>query len=267
MVLAVGIANLVRRRQLREMDVGGVVEAPQKPGKVVLLGEPRELPAGFEADVDDLLDSMLGEESKEALGRLLGEPDGVELHQASREVEESRSRGEGGNVAGTGVFTSFVFRQPKRTSSPHLLVLRLADGRDDLIWRWGAAGPIDDAPVFADDDHRPADTVPLRLQRIVGARDVQPFVNQEVEGQLLLLDERQVTGGVRWIDPVGFGVNGSKRLDGAAHGGELVRSASCAIGRVEEERGAPFPAQLGEIESRPGRSREREFRSYLSNGR
>jgi hypothetical protein len=37
-------------------------------------------------------------------------------------------------------------------------------------------------------------------------------------------------------------VYGSKGVDGAAHGGELVRSASSAIGRVEEERGAPFAA-------------------------
>ncbi len=40
MVLTIGIANLGRRRQLREMDVTGAVEAIQKPGKIVLLGEP-----------------------------------------------------------------------------------------------------------------------------------------------------------------------------------------------------------------------------------
>ena len=68
MVLTIVIANLGRRGQLRKMDVGGPVEAFQKPGEVVLLGEPRELPAGFEADIDDLFDSMFGEEPKEALG-------------------------------------------------------------------------------------------------------------------------------------------------------------------------------------------------------
>jgi hypothetical protein len=68
MVLTIVIANLGRRGQLRTMDVAGPVEAFQKPDKVVLLGEPRELPAGFEADIDDLFDSMLGEEPKEALG-------------------------------------------------------------------------------------------------------------------------------------------------------------------------------------------------------
>src|SRR5215203_970670 len=83
MVLAIGIANLVRRRQLREMDVVGTVEALQEPGKVVLLGEPRELTAGFEADVDDLLHPMLGKESEETLGRLLGETDGVQLHSSN----------------------------------------------------------------------------------------------------------------------------------------------------------------------------------------
>src|SRR5215217_22366 len=67
MVLAIGIANLVRRRQLREMDVASTVEAPQKPGKVILLGEPRQLPTGFEADIDDLFDPMFGKESEEAL--------------------------------------------------------------------------------------------------------------------------------------------------------------------------------------------------------
>ena len=80
------------------------------------------------------------------------------------------------------------------------------------------------------------------FQRVVGAGHLQSFVDQEIEGQLLLLDERQVTGGVRLIDPVGLGVDGAKRVDGAAHGGELVRSAGSAVGRVEEERGAPFAA-------------------------
>jgi hypothetical protein len=51
-----------------------------------------------------------------------------------------------------------------------------------------------------------------------------------------------VAGGVRLIDPLGLGVDGSKRVDGAAHGGELVRSASRAIGWIEEERGASFAA-------------------------
>jgi hypothetical protein len=137
-----------------------------------------------------------------------------------------------------------------------LLVLRLDDGGDDLLRRWGAAGAIDDAAVFADDDHGPADTLSVRLECVIGAGDVQSVVDEEIEGQLLLLDERQVTGGVRLIDPVGLGVDGSKRLDGAAHGGELVRSARGAIGRVEEERGALLAAQLGQIESRPGRSRQ-----------
>ena len=83
MVLPIGIANLVRRRQLWEMDVAGAVEALEKPGQVVLLGESRELPAGFEADVDDLLHPMLGKESEETLGRLLGETDGVQLHSSN----------------------------------------------------------------------------------------------------------------------------------------------------------------------------------------
>jgi hypothetical protein len=50
------------------MDIAGAVEALQEPGQIVLLGEPGELPAGFEADIDDLLDAMLGKESEEALG-------------------------------------------------------------------------------------------------------------------------------------------------------------------------------------------------------
>jgi hypothetical protein len=123
-----------------------------------------------------------------------------------------------------------------------LLVLRLGDGGDDLLRGWGAAGAIDDAAVFADDDHRPADTFPVRLQRVVGTRHMQSLVDQKIEGQLLLLDERQVTGGVSLIDSIGLGVDGSKCVDSATHGGELVRSAGRAIGRVEEERGAPFAA-------------------------
>ena len=68
MIPAISIANLVRRRQLREMDVACAVEAIQEPGQIVLFREPGELPAGFEADIDDLLDAMLGKESEEALG-------------------------------------------------------------------------------------------------------------------------------------------------------------------------------------------------------
>jgi hypothetical protein len=89
MVFAIVIANLGGRRQLRKMDVASAVEALEKPSKVVLLGEPRELPARFEADIDDLFDPIVGEESEEALGRLLREPDGVELHFVSRGVEKS----------------------------------------------------------------------------------------------------------------------------------------------------------------------------------
>src|SRR5215213_1960287 len=40
MVLAIVIANFIRWGQLRQMDVAGTVEACQKPGQVVLLGEP-----------------------------------------------------------------------------------------------------------------------------------------------------------------------------------------------------------------------------------
>ena len=150
----------------------------------------------------------MGEESEEALGRLLSKPNGVELH-----LDELRTR---------------------------LLILRFDDGGNDLLGGWGAGDAKDDAAVFADDDHGPADAIPFRFQRVVGAGHLQSFVDQEIEGQLLLLDERQVAGGVRLIDPVGLGVDGSKRFNGAAHGGELVRSACRPISRVEEERGAPF---------------------------
>ena len=71
---------------------------------------------------------------------------------------------------------------------------------------------------------------------------MESFVDEEIEGEFLLLDERQVTGGVGLIDSIGLGVDGSKRIDGAAHGGELVRSAGGAIGRVKEEGGAFFAA-------------------------
>jgi hypothetical protein len=68
MVLAIVIANLGRRRQLREMDVPRAVKAIQEPGKVVLFREPGELPTGFEADIDHLLNAVLSKESEEALG-------------------------------------------------------------------------------------------------------------------------------------------------------------------------------------------------------
>ena len=123
-----------------------------------------------------------------------------------------------------------------------LLILRFDDGGDDLLRRWGIGGAIDDAPVFADDDNGSADTFALRFQGVIGTGNTEFFVDQEIEGEILLLDERQVTGGVGLIDPIGLGVDGSKRVDGAAHGGELIRSARGAIGRVEEERGTFFAA-------------------------
>ena len=67
-VLAIVIANLGRRCQFWEVDVARAVEALQKPSKVILFCEPRELPAGFETDIDDLFDPMLGEEFEKALG-------------------------------------------------------------------------------------------------------------------------------------------------------------------------------------------------------
>jgi hypothetical protein len=59
MVLAIGITNLTRGCQLREMDVASAVETIQEPGKVVLFREPGQLSAGFEADIDDLFDAMV----------------------------------------------------------------------------------------------------------------------------------------------------------------------------------------------------------------
>jgi hypothetical protein len=79
---------------------------------------------------------------------------------------------------------------------------------------------------------------------------LKSIIDQEIEGQLLLFDKRQVAAGVRLIDPVGLGVDGPERLSSAAHGGELVRSAGGPVGGVKEERGALFAAYRGEIESR-----------------
>ena len=73
---------------------------------------------------------MLAKQSKEALGRLLSKPDGVELH-----IDEPQN-------------------------SPPSLILRFDDGGDDLLRGRGAGGAKDDAAVFADDDHGPADAVP-----------------------------------------------------------------------------------------------------------
>jgi hypothetical protein len=82
---------------------------------------------------------------------------------------------------------------------------------------------------------------------------VKPFVDEEIERQVELLNEFQVAGGVGLIDAVGLGVEGAKGIDGAAHGGELVRSARGAVRRVEEEGGAAPAADRRQIEARPGR--------------
>jgi hypothetical protein len=63
-VLAVGVADCFGWGQDRKMDVVRADEAAQEPGKVLLLGEPGELPAGIEADIHHPLNAVLGQESK-----------------------------------------------------------------------------------------------------------------------------------------------------------------------------------------------------------
>jgi hypothetical protein len=62
--LAVGVADCFGWGQDRKMDVVRADEAAQEPGKVLLLGEPGELPAGIEADIHHPLNAVLGQESK-----------------------------------------------------------------------------------------------------------------------------------------------------------------------------------------------------------
>jgi hypothetical protein len=64
------------------MDVLAAIEPMQQPGQVRPFGEPGELPARAETDVDDPLHTVLRQEGEEAFGRLLREPDGVEVHVA-----------------------------------------------------------------------------------------------------------------------------------------------------------------------------------------
>ena len=55
--------------------------------------------------------------------------------------------------------------------------------------RWGAVGVEEDAAVFADDDDGAVDAVAFRSEGVVGAGDVETLVDEEVEGEFLLLDE------------------------------------------------------------------------------
>lgn len=132
------------------------------------------------------------------------------------------------------------------------LVIRFHNRRNDLLRRWGTVLVEEELAVLADDGHGAVDAVPFGTQGIVGAGDAQPLVDQQIEGELLLVHEGAMAGGVGGIDAVGLGFEGPERVDGVAHGGELIRSARGAIGGIEEEGGAPFPTQTLEIESRPG---------------
>jgi hypothetical protein len=93
---------------------------------------------------------------------------------------------------------------------------------------------------------------------------VKSLVDEEVEGEILLVDEFEVTGGVGLVDAKGLGVEGSEGVDCVAHGDELIRSARSAVGRVEEEGGAALVAFVREAETRAGRAGERELRGKIT---
>jgi hypothetical protein len=111
-----------------------------------------------------------------------------------------------------------------------------------------------DAAVFADDDDGAVDTVAFWSEGIVGAGDVETVVDEEIEGKVLLVDEREVAGGIGVIDAVRFGVEGPECVDRVAHGGELIRSARGAVSRVEEKADSALAALGGEIESPTSRA-------------
>jgi hypothetical protein len=103
-------------------------------------------------------------------------------------------------------------------------------------------GVEEDAAVFADDDDGAVDAVAFRFEGVVGAGNVETVVDEEVEGEFLLLNECEVAGGVGRVDAKRLGVEGSESVDRVAHGGELVRSARGAVGGIEEEGGASLAA-------------------------
>src|ERR1700687_2424393 len=80
---AISLEKFRRRGEQRFVEVFNSGDFFQKEGEVRMLGEAGELAAAILADVDDLLDSGVREQSKEFLGGFSGEADGAEeaLHE------------------------------------------------------------------------------------------------------------------------------------------------------------------------------------------
>jgi len=80
---AISLEKFRRRGEHRLVEVFNSADFFQKEGEVRMLGEAGELAAAILADVDDLLDSGVREQSEEFLGGFSGEADGAEkaLHE------------------------------------------------------------------------------------------------------------------------------------------------------------------------------------------
>jgi hypothetical protein len=80
---AISLEKFRRRGEQRLVEVFNSGNCSQKEGEVRMLGESRELAAAILANVDDLLDPGVREQSEEFLGGFSGEADGAEkaLHE------------------------------------------------------------------------------------------------------------------------------------------------------------------------------------------
>jgi hypothetical protein len=80
---AISLEKFRRRGEQRLVEVFNSGDFSQKEGEVRMLGESRELAAAILANVDDLLDSRVREQSEEFLGGFSCEADGAEkaLHE------------------------------------------------------------------------------------------------------------------------------------------------------------------------------------------
>jgi hypothetical protein len=80
---AISLEKFRRRGEQRLVEVFNSADFSQKEGEVRMLGEAGELAAAILANVDDLLDSGVREQSEEFLGGFSGEADGAEesLHE------------------------------------------------------------------------------------------------------------------------------------------------------------------------------------------
>lgn len=77
-----GVHYLLRRRQVRTMEIIDPADRPEEIAKIIPLGETGQLRDVVESYVDHSLDTRPDQQGKELLRRLLGETDGKYLNLA-----------------------------------------------------------------------------------------------------------------------------------------------------------------------------------------